>query len=282
MSGSSNQRVWDTQTPYLQTLYGQGQSLAGQGSPALDQAAAAGSQYAGQVGGQIYDPLIGSYNQAFGQNSAYNQAAAGLTPAAIQGLTDIATTPASAGSTALLDKNVAMALEQASQNFRRNVLPGITHDAIAAGQYGGSRGEIAQGLAASDANRQALQAAMAAYSDQYQTDLAAKAQQDQNRLAATQQIQNIMAGQAGNVGAGAQTGGQLIDLGMAPSSIYASSYGNQWLPLQYQQQLLGSPVVLGNSEYSGTAATGETGSIFAPWTSSGGKNLMGRAMGPLR
>lgn len=46
-----------------------------------------------------------------------------------------------------------------TNNLQRSVLPGIRGNAIAAGQYGGSRQGIAEGLALSDANRQAQNAA---------------------------------------------------------------------------------------------------------------------------
>lgn len=46
-----------------------------------------------------------------------------------------------------------------TNNLQRSVLPGIRGGAIASGQYGGSRQGIAEGLALSDANRQAQNAA---------------------------------------------------------------------------------------------------------------------------
>ena len=159
---TGSQDVWGAQTPFLEQLFGQGQALSQ--DPAY-------GQQAQQMGQQVTDPLMGGYQQAFGPESAMGQAAAGVTNPMISGLSNLANQDPSqafgaGGNNPLLDKNVAMALEQASQNFNRNVLPGIRGEAIGAGQYGGSRGEIAQGLAASDANRQALQSAMGAYGDQ--------------------------------------------------------------------------------------------------------------------
>lgn len=46
-----------------------------------------------------------------------------------------------------------------TNNLQRSILPGIRGGAIASGQYGGSRQGIAEGLALSDANRQAQNAA---------------------------------------------------------------------------------------------------------------------------
>ncbi len=173
MDSASSQDVWGAQTPFLENLYGQGQTLSQ--DPAYGQAALGMSQ-------QVTDPLMGGYQQAFGPESAYGQAASGVTNPMISSLSNIAGSydPSQAfgagGSNPLLDKNVAMALEQASQNFSRNVAPSIKRDAIAQGQYGGSRGDLALGTAASDANRQALQSAMGAYGDQYAQDRAANLQ----------------------------------------------------------------------------------------------------------
>lgn len=46
-----------------------------------------------------------------------------------------------------------------TNNLQRNILPGVRGNAIASGQYGGSRQGIAEGLALSDANKQAQNAA---------------------------------------------------------------------------------------------------------------------------
>jgi hypothetical protein len=245
---NTSQDVWGTQTPFMEQLYGQGQALSQ--DPRY-------TQTAEQLAGQVTDPLMGGYQQAFGPESAYGQAAAGVTDPMIQGLTQLATADPSqafgaGGVNPLLDKNVAMALEQASQNFQRNVLPGIRGEAIGAGQYGGSRGEIAEGLAASDANRQALQAAMGAYGDQYAMDRAANLQSQammgQTALGAAGQMGDILGAQQTGVGQGVQAGQGLYNLGMG---------GQQagWDQLGQYANILGGPTVLGTS-----TATGVSGS----------------------
>lgn len=263
MNSTSTQDVWGGQSPYLQNMYQQGQDLSQAFDPNQAAAIQAGQQYAGQVGGQVYDPLVGSYQGAFGAGNPMATASSQLTNPLVSGLTGIMNNQqdpfAAGGNNPLLDQNVAMALEQASQNFSRNVAPSITRDAVAMGQYGGTRGDLALGTAAGDANKQALQQAMAAYQNQYQGDRAAnlqsQAQIDATRLGAAGQIQNLMQGNAANVGQGVQTGGQLMNLGMGSSDLYNQLSQIPWQNLQNYQQVLGSPTILGT-----TTATGRSGS----------------------
>jgi len=206
MGSASTQDVWGAQTPFLEQLYGQGQTLSQ--DPAY-------GQQAQQLGQQVTDPLLGGYQQAFGPESAYGQAAAGVTDPLIGSLTNLASADpsqafAAGGVNPLLDKNVAMALEQASQNYQRNILPDIEREAIAQGQFGGTRGQLAEGLAMSDMNRQALQSAMGAYGEQYAADRAANLQSQammgQTALGATGQMQDILGGQMAGVCQGVQDG----------------------------------------------------------------------------
>ncbi|MCK5132054.1 MAG: hypothetical protein KAR40_07890 [Candidatus Sabulitectum sp.] len=164
-----------------------------------------------------------------------------------------------------MDKNVAMALEQATQNFQRNVLPGITEGGIGAGQYGGgSRGEIATGLAMSDLNKQALQTAMGAYGDQYSQDRAAnllsQAQMGETALGASQQLGGLISGQQAGIGQGITAGGGLYNLGMG---------GQQapWDQLGQYADLLGGPLVLGSS----TAVGGSGSTPLLGGSGEGGK-----------
>ena len=253
MESLSTQDIWGEQTPYLTQLYGQGQALSQ--DPAY-------AQQAQQMGAQVTDPLMGGYQQAFGPESAYGRAAAGVTDPLISGLSQMVSEPSYApGGSPLLGQNVAMALEQASQNFQRNIAPGIEREAIAQGQFGGTRGDLALGTAASEANRQALQAAMGAYGEQYQSDIGAQAQREQNRLAAAQQMQDILGGQVAGIGQGVQAGGGLFNLGMGAQAA-------QWDPLMQQAGLLGQPLVLGETAATGVSvAERSPESPFAPWQS---------------
>lgn len=221
---NSSEDVFNQQVPFLTDLWSQGGQMA---QNPMDPA--------------VMDPLMQGYQQAFGAGNPYSTATMELMNPLISGLTDIVNRPtqsfAEGGVNPLLDKNVALALEQASTDLSRNLLPQIRSDAGAAGQYGGSRQNIAEGLALSDANRNALTAAMGAYGDQYSSDraanLQAQAQQDQTALGAAQQIQNIMTGNTANLGAGMDMAGGFQNL--------------QWNPLMNYANILGQPIVLGES-----------------------------------
>lgn len=260
MDSSSTQDVWGGQAPYLEQMFRQGVDLGQQPGGSQQRGVAEGERFAGEVGGQLYDPLVGGYQSAFGPNNAYGTAAAGLTDPLVSGLSDIMNQPreafAAGGNNPLLDQNVAMALEQASQNFSRNIAPSIGRDAQAMGQFGGSREGLALGTAAADANRDALRSAMGAYGDQYAGDraanLASQAQIDATRLGAGQQIQDIFRGQSGNVGQGAATGMDLMNLGLGGSDIYGQMAQRRWDPLMNQANILGSPLVLGQTTSTGT------------------------------
>lgn len=258
-----------TQTPFLTDLWGLGGKLADK-TGIVNSGVNAGKIYAQRVLGDTYNPLLSSYNQTYGGGNAYNTATSKLLDPLVSGLTNIVNQPApvfgAGGSNPLLDKNVGLALEQASTDLSRNLLPQIGRDAQSAGQYGGSRQGIAEGIALSDANRNALQTAMGAYGDQYASDraanLASQQQADATRLAAAQQIQDIMAGQGNNTAQGVQTGQQMVGLGMAPSDIYAQLSNAQWNPLMNYANILGQPIVLGQANSSGSSKSSSSGQGF--------------------
>jgi hypothetical protein len=168
------------------------------------------------------------------------------------------------GSNKLLDNNVALALEQASTNLSRNLLPQIGRDAQAQGQYGGSRQQIAEGLAMSDANQQALQSAMGMYGQQYEGDraaqLASQQQADATRLGAASQIQSLMSGQVASADQGVTTGQGLANLGMSSANALSAGNDEQWKQLMNYAQTLGQPIVLGSS--TGSSSGKGSGSSF--------------------
>jgi len=280
MQSGSTQDVWGGQSPALQNLYGQGQVLSQDPTGANQRAVGAYQGFAGQQPGDIYDPALAGYQGAFGGANPTAQAAGALTDPLVSGLTDIMNTQrdpfATGGSNPLLDQNVALALDQASQSFQRNVAPSIKRDAISMGQFGGTRGDLALGTAASDANRQALTAAMGAYGDQYSQDraagLASQIQADQTRLAAGQQIQDILGAQQAGAAQGVGVGQDLQSLGMGAGDVYGTAAQQQWSPLQQQQQILGAPTVLGASTATGASSSEP---ILNPFNESGGGGSKG-------
>jgi hypothetical protein len=293
------QQVFGPQAEYLSRMWGQ--ASPNLGGRYYD----AGANSLAKIGqgsrANLYDPLVRSYQTQFGPASPFSTASNALTQPLISGLTNIMNSPAqvfgAGGNNPLLDKNVALALEQASTNLTRNVLPAIGQNAQAAGQYGGTRQGIAEGLALSDANKQALQTAMGAYGDQYAQDraasLASQAQQDQTRLNAATQIQQVLGNAAGNVTTGANTGQQLLNLGMGGAQAIGQAGNMQWNPYMNYANLLGAPIVLGNmgstgasfgnviSGNAGTATSNMNSNQSASGSSSSNNGILG-ALNPFR
>ena len=111
--GTSNQDVWSGQVPFLEGLYQRGSQLLGQ-------------QYAGgNVPGQQYQsPAFDAWRQM------------------LQG-----------GENPLLAESIRNAQGRAAEGFSENILPALQSSAISSGNLGGSRGQIAAGIAGRDASR---------------------------------------------------------------------------------------------------------------------------------
>ena len=110
---TSNQGVWSGQVPFLEGLYQRGSQLLGQ-------------QYAGgNVPGQQYQsPAFDAWRQM------------------LQG-----------GKNPLLAESIRNAQSRAAEGFSENILPALQSSAISSGNLGGSRGQIAAGIAGRDAYR---------------------------------------------------------------------------------------------------------------------------------
>ncbi len=67
-----------------------------------------------------------------------------------------------------LQGQIDMGLGRISENFNQNILPGIQSDAVGAGQFGGGRQGVAEGIAARDANRLGSEFAQNLISQDYQ------------------------------------------------------------------------------------------------------------------
>lgn len=102
-----------------------------------------------------------------------------------------------------LDQQIAGIGSDISNNLNRNIMPGIRGQAVASGQYGGSRQGIAEGLAMSDANQQLTNAASNIRSSAYESA--------QNR-------QGQAAGNLANLGIGNATNNANRDLSAQTSN----------------------------------------------------------------
>lgn len=118
--------------------------------------------------GNVADPeRIGGWGQIQAQSVDPTQALASLgsinpTQALQNQLSGSANNP-------YLDQQIAGIGTDISNNLNRNILPGVRGQAVASGQYGGSRQGIAEGLAMSDSNQQLTNAAANIRSGAYES-----------------------------------------------------------------------------------------------------------------
>ena len=191
-SSFGNSFVWDQQTPYLQNLFGQAQGAAsGIGNPF-------------QAGMDTISPWMQS---------------AGST---LQGLAD--PTQQIATQTAALESGLGSL-------FQNQINPAITSNSISAGQMGGGRAGVAQGVAAGEMAN-AFQQGHAAITGQAN-------QQAGNAAQALNNLGQSFFGMSGQAGMG------------------------QMAPLQMLAQILGSPTILSQQQSTGTSK-GKSSSFSFP------------------
>ena len=195
-------KIWGAQSPFLEDLYSRSQ-LASYGNM--------GQDYANQIS-QGAMPGFNNQMQGGFQNQQLNQ-----------GLQNFGQQQNQA-----LGGAINAGLGQISNNFNRNIMPGINSGSAMTNTSGGSRQGIAQGLAASDANQQASnfvnQMQSNNWNNQMQNQLQAYGQMGQNNAMQNYAQQGAMS-----------QAPQMANLG------FGSQYGN----LAALQSLIGSPTVLG-------------------------------------
>jgi hypothetical protein len=178
----------------------------------------------------------------------------------------------SGGNTAALDKSLQSAVDLTSQafqknqtdltnNLQRNILPGIRSNSVLAGQYGGSRQGVAEGLALSDYTNQLTNANTTlgmANSANTTAQQAQAYQQGQDRaLAATQ---GLGAQQYGVASQNANTKNQAEFMNVG--NVQQSNLANQGAQLQTNAQnnsaaLGGAGLLAGQSSAAYGAATAD-------------------------
>lgn len=237
---SSNQSVWGTQSPYLKDLFSQAKGQLPEQAPYTQEAQKTywDSAYDQK---QNYQNAQDAFNSGLGADSPYNQLGEQAS-STLQGMMtqDPVNNP-------YLQGNVQSAMDQITQNLQRNILPSVGTDAQMAGQFGSSRHGIAQGLALSDANKQASDLAQSMYGQAYDQGM-------QNRLNATGQAQGML-GQGTQTGLAQQQGySNLANLGMLPGQSYEQAGQVGFNPLDRYANILGGPTVLTSS--SGRESSG--------------------------
>ena len=209
--------VYGAQDSFLQDLYArsqlasydnQGQNFANQ----INQGAQTG--YNNQMGGGFQNQNLAQGLQNFGgmQNDALGGA-------------------------------IQAGLGQISNNFNRNIMPGINAGSAMTNTSGGSRQGIAQGLAAGEANRQASDFVSQMQSNNWQNQM-------QNQLGAYSQMGGLQAQQNLSQQGAMSMAPQLSNLG----------FGAQYGDLSALSSLIGSPTVLGGG--SSSTQQGGVGSSF--------------------
>jgi hypothetical protein len=145
----SQSSVWGGQAGALQDLYGRATNLADQQQGQVSNAA----NQAVRQGMPLYDQASDTLSKLAGGGGPLARYA----------------TP----NNALAKQQLSQMSQQIGQNFSREILPGIRTDAGAVGGMGGSREQIAKGLAAGGAADAIARAGTDLYAQQYQTGAAA-------------------------------------------------------------------------------------------------------------
>ena len=251
---SSRSFVDPQQQPFLQNLRSQATSLQQSQAP---QRAQAGFDLGGdllQAGGQGLSNIGNIQGQLGGNLQGF-----GATGDASQALRAQAF-----GQNPELQNQINLLGQDIGQTFNQQILPGIQSEAIGAGQLGGGREGVAQGLGIQSALGEFQRGASTLRSDDINRQLAAAGQLGQ--LGLGQQAQTAgQLGQAGQLNLGAIDSLQsLFNLGLAP---FAAEFGG----LEQLAGIIGDPTILQEAR---AQATGEAASkgfgIINPFTGGDG------------
>jgi len=202
-------QVWEPQTGYLTDLYGAGSELLAQQPTEAASTITGRGMATGYAGSPALQNLI-------------QQSQAGLSTAL---------TPQ---QNPMLQQAMQSAIRPLTQQYQENVLGGITDEAVRAGQTGGSRQGIAEGIAGRE------------YLQQVGDITEGMAYQD-------------FAGGQERMLQGLSQAPTIANLGLAPSEIMQQAGMQEqlapWQQLQLQQGLIGAPTVLGGGGGGGTGGT---------------------------
>lgn len=264
-SSTAPSSIWSGQSPYLEALYGAAfNQLGGQvntttspgtmgtsknGDPQWTPGQTTTSYDMGQTptpSGPAFDyaqQIAGGGLNAFG-----NQAGGGFSDPRLQ--RNLQGLAGGQYQNQALGGAIQAGLGDINRNFQRNIMPSINTGAAMTNTAGGSRQGIAQGLAASDANRQAGDFVNKMYSQNF-------GQQLQSMLQANQQLGGLQ-GQANQAQQGAmQQAPGMAGLGASPTQAY---WQQQFAPLSAFQSVIGAPAILGGGSQASSKRLG--GGVF--------------------
>jgi len=212
---TSQTQVWEAMAPYLQSLYGQGQELQGN---QMQQAAGLGTMgTAAAESGQVGQGLANLSGMASGQNP-------------IMGMME---QRASGQQNPYLQGNISALGENINQQLGIQ-MQGIGGRAGMAGQIGGGRQGVAEGLAVQGAQREFAQGANQMLGQDYQ-----------NQGAYAQQYLGM---QQGALGGYMGAVGQQMNLGLG-------GLNAAWSPLMAQAGLMGPAVMESYAQGSGKSSS---------------------------
>lgn len=248
-TGGSSQSsyVWDKQQPYLEKLYSQASGM-------FDESY---GPFTGQVKGyaNAYEPYLKSHAINLGDNrflkgitsgtnlgmGGYSDILSGESP----GMTTMAGMMSPEGNP-YLEGTISDMYGGIARNLEENILPMQRSEESVLGQYGGSRGDIAEGMAKAEAIRTGGEMERSMRSGAYETDMQRALQ---SALGYTGAISDAAGGYTGT----GMTAEQLIaqKAGMAPEAVASvmnlglSPYTMPYDYLSRYKEAIGGPVVLG-------------------------------------
>jgi hypothetical protein len=194
-SGYNMTRLSEMQAPFLENLFQQAQGVAGQQMGGIGQAA---QGFANQG--------LGSIASGFGSMQAGANALSPFTNPNNQ----------------LANQQIGLLGQDINRQFTRDIMPSLTQSAIGGGGLGGSRGQIAAGLAAQGAQDAFSRGALGIRSNAY------------NQAQQAAGLQGSMLQGLGQAQIGAA--GDIYNLGLSP-------FQAQFAPLQQLAGILGSPIM---------------------------------------
>lgn len=144
--GSTNQSfVWDKQSPYLENLYSAGENMYNANEGEVSQFA---GNYTDQQMPGMQDAIAGMGDTSF-LNSVKSGTNLGMTT--MEGMMNPQGNP-------YLDSQVNSMWGSIGRNMNENILPNQRSEASIRGSYGGSRDNIAEGMALQEATRSGIDA----------------------------------------------------------------------------------------------------------------------------
>lgn len=239
-NSSASSNVWDAQAPYLKSIYGGAADLFRRGPGPLTNANASMEGWITGPGGNIINDTSGAFARGVTGGTALGGLASANTGNAAGAINSFLAGPQ---VNPFLQQSVRGALGDVISQFTESALPSVRTSAGLAGQPGGTRQGIAEGIALGKLGTALANTAAGMYGDAYNLG--------QNQQLQAAQLASGNAAAAGNEMLGSLgLAGNVYNLGFAPAQGYTQMYQNQWAPVTNYAGLIGGPTVLNRSQSS--------------------------------